>query len=202
MTTRILAFFLSATITISTFTQDASPNESLESFDIEPPLLIPNRTNDQPLADTDTSTSPADVDLAKLEKKVARAKTAAESAERFCEIGALSKLEAEQRGLRAVRLECDLENARLTQGQSELDAQRSRVEAGEISKTQLVDLEAAVTRATEAVRAATTKREQAELAAAEANVQRQKKLVAVGSARKSNVARAEEKLAGMREPKN
>jgi hypothetical protein len=199
VTTRALAFLLSASITISAFAQDASPNESLESFDIEPPSLIPNRTNDQPLGD---AAAPGDVDLAKLEKNFARAKRAAESAERFCKIGALSKLEAEQRSLRVVRLECDLENARLAQAQIELDEQRPRVDAGEISKAQLVDLEAAVTRATEAVQTAAAKRESAELAAAEANVQRQRKLVALGSARKSDVARAEEKLAQVREPKN
>jgi hypothetical protein len=202
VTTRALAFLFSATITISAFAQDSSPNESLESFDIEPPSLIPNRTNDQPLTDSATSSSSGDVDLAKLEKNFERSRRAAESAERFCKIGALSKLEAEQRSLRVVRLECDLENARLAQAQAELDTQRSRVDAGEISKAQLVDLEAAVTRATEAAQAATAKREQAELAAAEANVQRQKKLVALGSARKSDIARAEEKLAEMREPKN
>jgi hypothetical protein len=190
---------LSAAITISAFAQDASPNESLESFDIEPPSLIPNRANDQPLGD---AAAPGDVDLAKLEKNFERAKRASESAERFCKIGALSKLEAEQRSLRVVRLECDLENARLAQAQAELDAQRSRVDAGEISKAQLVDLEAAVTRATEGVQTAAAKRERAELAAAEANVQRQRKLVALGSARKSDVARAEEKLAHVREPKN
>lgn len=202
MTTRALVFLLSASITISAFAQDASPNESLESFDIEPPSLIPNRTNDQPLSDTAGPGAPGDVDLAKLEKNFARAKRAAESAERFCKIGALSKLEAEQRSLRVVRLECDLENTRLAQAKAELDEQRSRVEAGEISKAQLVDLEAAVTRATEAVQTAAAKRENAELAAAEANVQRQRKLVALGSARKSDVARAEEKLAQVREPKN
>jgi hypothetical protein len=196
--TRSLAFLLSVAITISTFAQGASPNESLESFDIEPPSLTPNRTNDEPLSDAAVPGSPGDVDLVKLEKNCEHAKKSAESADRFCKIGALSKTEAEQRGLRAVRLECDLENARLAQTQAELDAQQSRVDAGEISKAQLVDLEAAVTRATETAQAATAKRERAELAAAEANVERQRKLVALGSARKSDIARAEEKLAGLR----
>jgi hypothetical protein len=199
VTTRVLAFFLSATITISTFAQDASPNESLDAFDIEPLSLIPNRTGDQPLSDT---VAPDNVDLAKLEKNFERAKKAAESAERFCKIGALSKLESEQRGLRVVRLECNLENARLAQAQAELDTQRSRVDAGEISKAQLVDLEAAVARATDAAQTAKAKRERAELAAAEANVQRQRKLVALGSARKSDVARALEKLSEITAPKN
>jgi hypothetical protein len=202
VTTRALAFFLSATIAISTFAQDASPNDSLESFDIEPPSLIPNRANDQPLSDTAASSASGDVDLAKLEKNFERAKKAAESAERFCKIGALSKLESEQRALRVVRLECDLENARLAQTQAELDTRRSRVDAGEISKAQLVDLEAAVARATESAQAAITKRERAEMAAAEANVQRQRKLVALGSAGKSDVARAEAKLAEMKTPKD
>jgi len=56
--------------------------------------------------------------------------------------------------------------------------------------------------AIEAAHAATVKREQAELEAAEANVHRQEKLLALGSARKSDVERAAQKLAELKSQKN
>src|SRR5436309_13023499 len=78
------------------------PSKDPDSFDIEPPLLIPNREYEQPAKDAPDPGR--DVDLAKLEKELDRAKRNAASAERLCKIGALSKLEAEQRVLRSVHL--------------------------------------------------------------------------------------------------
>jgi hypothetical protein len=56
--------------------------------------------------------------------------------------------------------------------------------------------------AIEAAHNATAKREQAEMDAAEANVHRQEKLLALGSARKSDVERAVQKLADLKSQKN
>jgi hypothetical protein len=166
-------------------------------------LLIPHHLDAQPLPDFATAvTQASDVDLAKLEKNFERAKRNAAGAERLCKIGALSKLEAEQRTLRAVRLESDLENARLARAKTDLAEQETRAASGEVSKDELEAVKAAVAHATEAAQAAATKRERAELDAAEANVHRQEKLVALGSARKSDVARAEQKLAELKTPKN
>jgi hypothetical protein len=87
------------------------PSKDPDSFDIEPPLLIPNRDDEQPSnAEAATSAPARDVDLAKLEKELERAKRNAAGAERLCKIGALSKLEVEQRVLRYVHLEFDLAN--------------------------------------------------------------------------------------------
>src|SRR2546427_131471 len=61
---------------------------------------------------------------------------------------------------------------------------------------------AALAQLTEAAQVALAKRERAELEAAEANVRRQQKLLKLGSAGKSDVDRAEEKLAELRAPKN
>src|SRR6266404_4374628 len=81
------------------------PNKDPDSFDIEPPLLIPNREDGQ-LSNPKPESAPGrDVDLAKLEKELERARKNAASAERLCKIGALSKLEAEQRVLRCVHIE-------------------------------------------------------------------------------------------------
>ena len=176
------------------------PNKDPDSFDIEPPLLIPNRTDEQ-LAKA--APSPArEVDLAKLEKEFERAKRSAAGAERFCKIGALSKLEAEQRALRLVHLEFDLANARLVCAKEEMLEKEKQLTAGEIEKTDLRQTEASLALAIEAAHAATAKREQAEVEAAEANVHRQEKLLALGSARKSDVERATQKLAELKSQKN
>jgi len=176
------------------------PNKDPDSFDIEPPLLIPNRTDEQ-LAKA--APSPArDVDVAKLEKEFERAKRNAAGAERLCKIGALSKLEAEQRALRLVHLEFDLANARLVCAKEEMLEKEKQLTAGQIAKTEIAQTESGLAHAIEAAHAATAKREQADLDAAEANVHRQEKLLALGSARKSDVDRAVQKLAELKSREN
>jgi hypothetical protein len=176
------------------------PAKDPDSFDIEPPLLIPDRDREQP-AKIAPST-PRDVDLAKLEKEFERARRNAAGAERLCKIGALSKLEAEQRALRLVHLEFDLANARLVCAKEEMLAKEKQLSAGEIARAEIAQSETDLARAIEAAHAATAKREQAELDAAEANVHRQEKLLAFGSARKSDVERAIQKLAELKSQKN
>ena len=176
------------------------PNKDPDSFDIEPPLLIPNRTDEQ-LAKA--APSPArEVDLAKLEKEFERAKRNAAGVERLCKIGALSKLEAEQRALRLVHLEFDLANARLVCAKEEMLEKEKQLTGGEIAKTDMTQTEASLALAIEAAHVATAKRERAEVEAAEANVHRQEKLLALGSARKSDVERAAQKLAELKSQKN
>jgi hypothetical protein len=183
---------------ITLFAQE--PNKDPDSFDIEPPLLIPNRESEQPAKD---APAPARaLDLAKLEKEFERAKRNAASAERLCRIGALSKLEAEQRVLRCVHLEFDLANARLTCAKEEMLEKERRLTAGEIAKTDTAQTATRLALAIEAAHAATSKREQADIDAAEANVHRQEKLLALGSARKSDVERATQKLAELKSQKN
>ena len=185
------------------FAQDESgKKDNDESFEVEPPLLIPNRF-DEPLPEA--AMSPAtvrDVDVARLEREFERAKRNAAGVERLCKIGALSKVETEQRILRLVRLEFDLANARLILAKEEMLQKEKQLAAGEISKEDLAETESALARAIEAAHAAAAKREHAELEAAEANVHRQEKLVAFGRARKSDVARAEQKLADLKATKN
>ena len=187
-------------VAITLFAQE--PNKDPDSFDIEPPLLIPNREN-EPLSDAKAAPAPArDVDLAKLEKEFERAKRNAASAERLCKIGALSKLEVEQRVLRCVHLEFDLANARLICAKEAMLEKEKRLSAGEIAKTDITPTETGLALAIEAAHAATNKRERAEMDAAEANVHRQEKLLALGSARKSDVQRAVQKLAELKASKN
>jgi hypothetical protein len=187
-------------VAITLFAQE--PNTDPDSFDIEPPLLIPNREDEQ-LSNAKATPAPTrDVDLATLEKELVRAKKNAASAERLCKIGALSKLEAEQRVLRSVHLEFDLANARLVCAKEEMLEKEKQLTAGKIAETDTAQTENRLALAIEAAHTATAKREQAEMDAAEANVHRQEKLLALGSARKSDVERAAQKLTELKSHKN
>ena len=168
--------------------------ESDDSFEVEPPLLPQNLKNDS--AQEKLATPPAVLDVAKLEKDLERAQRSAASAERLYKMGALAKVEAESRALRVVRLQSDLESARLARAKEEALAQQTQTNAN------ATNTESDLARAIQAAHAAAAKREQAEVEAAEINLFRQQKLLALGSAHKSDVARAEQKLAEMKAPKN
>src|SRR5260370_18839593 len=166
------------------------PNKDPDSFDIEPPLLIPNRDSELP---PNTKAAPSlgrDVDLARLEKELERAKRSAAGIERLCKMGALSKLEAEQRALRLVHLEFDLANARLVCAKEEMLEKEKQLTAGEIAKAEIAQTEAGLAPPLEAAHAATVKHQQAELDTAEANVRRHGKLPAPRRPRKSHPAPA------------
>src|SRR6266568_6421297 len=174
-----------------------SKSEEPDAFDIEPPILKQN-LSDEPLPAGGTP----DAEVARLEKQLGRAKRSAAGAERLYKIGVLAKVEVEQRLLKVVRCESDLANARLASAKEEVAAQESQVAAGESTKDELEAGKAALAQLTEAAQMAAAKRERAELEAAEANVRRQQKLLALGSADKSDVNRAQEKLAELKAPKN
>jgi outer membrane protein TolC len=173
-----------------------------DSFEVEPPLLIPDRSN-EPLPDAGPAPkSVSNVDPDRLEKQLERAKKSAAGAERLYKIGVLAKVEVEQRALRVVRLESDLENARLARAKEEIAQQEQKLAAGEISKADLAQTEAELARAIEIAHAAAKNRQRAEVEAAEINLRRQQKLLALGSGRKSEVNRAEQELAELKAPKN
>lgn len=174
----------------------SKPDEP-DAFDIEPPILKQNLSNDLSSA----GTAP-DGDVARREKQLNRAKQSASGAERLCKIGVLSKVEMEQRLLKVIQCECDLANARLAVCKNEVADLESQVASGENAKDELAEAKATLAQLTEAAQIATAKRERAELEAAEANLRRQQKLLKLGIAQKSDVARAEEKLAELKAPKN
>ena len=184
---------------VATLAADQLPkNESQEpdSFDVEPPILKQNLSNEPP------ATAPApDGDVARLEKQLERGKRNAAGAERLCKIGVLSKMEMEQRLLRVVRCESDLANARLAQAKKEIATQESQFTTGETSKDELESAKASLAQLAEAAESAAAKRARAELDAAEANLRRQEKLLKLGIAQKSDVADAQEKLAELKAQK-
>src|SRR5213075_1214815 len=187
-------FLTSAMIALAA--DQSSNSDEPGEFDIEPPILKQNLSDE--LAEAGTP----DGDVARCEKKLERAKRNAAGAEHLWKIGVLAKVEVEQRALKVVRLEFDLANAQLARAKNELAAQESQVAAGENIKDELEAAKATLAQLTEAAQAAGAKRERAELDAAEANLRRQEKLLRLGSAHKSDVNRAQEKLAELKSPKN
>ncbi|MGH7984509.1 MAG: hypothetical protein ACREFF_15395, partial [Candidatus Udaeobacter sp.] len=143
-----------------------------------------------------------DAEVARLEKQLERAKRNADGAERLYKIGVLARVEVEQRVLKVARTESDLANARVTQAKEKVAEEESRVASGENAKDEFDAAKATLAQLTEAAQVAVAKRERAELEGAEANVRRQQKLLKLGSAGKSDVTRAEEKLAELKAPKN
>ena len=155
------------------------PSDSLSS-DIEPPPLLQNLASDDSTLDPRSPSA--------IEDDLARARKRAASADRLFRAGIIAKVEAEQRVLRVVQLEAMLAEARL---------EEARKAAAETGKP-----ESEIANIAEAARIATERCHRAEIEAALRNLQRQKKLLALGSAHKSDVNRAEEKLAALQHPAN
>ena len=151
---------------------------------IEPPMLIPMRAADGSIPDLpDNAAAATNADIARLEKELARAEKRAASADRFYKAGIIAKVEAEQRALKVVQLTAALAEARL---------QVAKARAQELKQA---NAESAVTDAEEAAKHAVEERRHAEIEHALRNLQRQQKLLALGSGRKADVHRAEQKLA-------
>ena len=186
-----------AIMTIAADPSAQNKSDEPEAFDVEPPILKQNLSN-APLPEAGTP----DAEIARLEKQLERAKRNADGAERLYKIGVLAKMEVEQRMLRIVRTEADLANARVAQGKEKVAEEESRVASGEDAKHELDAAKATLAQLAQAAEVAAAKRERADLEFAEANVRRQQKLLKLGSANKSDVDHAEEKLAELRAPKN
>jgi len=182
------------------FAQDNGTKQEPDSFDVEPPLLVPNRADAERPDTTSSEARTPDGDLAKQEKDFERAKRNASGAEHLYRIGVISQAELEQRALRVVRLESDLANLRLERAKEQAAAVSSVMVNGQAANDERTKADLA--KLTQAAQAAASKRERAEVDVAEANLHRQQELLAVGSAHKSDVARAEQKLAELKAQKN
>lgn len=171
----------------------SSNSDEPSEFDIEPPILKQNLSN-EPLS--------SEAEVARLEKQFQLAKQIAAGAARLCKIGVLSKAEMEQRLLKVIQCECKLAIARLAFCEQQVAALESLVASGETAKDELTQAKADLAQLTDAAEIATAKRERAELEAAELNLRRQQKLLKLGVARESDVTRAEEKLAELKSQRN
>jgi len=189
-----VTFLTSAMIALAA--DQSSNSDEPGEFDIEPPILKQNLTDE--LAAT---AGTPDGEVARWEKQLERAKKNAAGAERLWKIGVLAKVEVEQRALKVIKCEAELANARVAQAKDRLTEQESLVASGESTKQQLDVAKSALAQLIVAAETAVAKRESAELESAEANLRRQQKLLKLGSARKSDVTNAEEKIAELKAPK-
>jgi len=189
-----VTFFTSAMIALAA--DQSNKSEEPGEFDIEPPILKQN------LSDELAETATPEGDVARCQKKLERAKQSAAGAERLWKIGVLAKVEVEQRALKVIKCEAELANARVAQAKERVAEQELLVASGESSKQELDVAKAALAQSIVAAETAITKRESAELEFAEANLRRQQKLLKLGSAHKSDVTNAEEKLAELKSQKN
>ena len=187
-------FLTSAMIALAA--DQSSNSDDPGEFDIEPPILKQNLSDE--LAEAGTP----DGDVARCDKKLERAKRNAAGAERMWKIGVLAKVEVEQRALKVVKCETELASARVAQAKGTVAEQETRVASGETSKQELEVAKTALAELIEAEQKAVAKRETAEVEFAEANLRRQQRLLKLGSAHKSDVTNAEEKLAELKGPKN
>jgi hypothetical protein len=198
---RLFAFPLIVFLAASLLAEEELPqNPTDEPLDIEPPLLI------QEIPSGETVQSPpgvaAQLDPEQIQVALDKAKKSAAGGERLYRSGVIAKVEAENRVLKVVRLEADLANARLEIAKQNIAAQQTRFDAAEIPPGELEMAKSALVAATSDAASATARREKAELEAALLNLSRQKKLLALGSGRKSEVSRAEEKVAALQQQKN
>jgi multidrug resistance efflux pump len=187
--------FLSSAMIALAADQSSNSDEPGE-FDIEPPILKQNLSDE--LAEAGTP----DGNVARCEKKLERSKRNAAGAERLWKIGVLAKVEVEQRALKVIKCEAELASAQVAQAKGTVAEQESRVAAGEATKQELEAAKTALAQLIEAEQKAAAKRESAEVEFAEANLRRQQRLLKLGSAHKSDVTNAEEKLAELKAPKN
>ncbi len=185
-----------AAVLIATSSVAQELPQSDNSFEVEPPVLVPTPSADTAApSDPDAEEPPASIET--LEKRLARSKEDAADAARLVKKGILAQVEAEQRSLRVLRVEAALARARSELQETQVTEQKKRLAAGQISPGDLAAASAAAEQATKAAESAQAAYEKARIEAAERDLRRQKKLLAQGSARKADVARAEEKLAAL-----
>jgi len=182
-------FLTSAMIALAA--DQSSNSEEPGEFDIEPPILKQNLSDE--LAEAGTP----DGDVARCDKKLERAKRNAAGAERLWRIGVLAKVEVEQRALKVIKCETELATARVTQAKEIVTQQESRVASGETTKQELEVAKTALAQLIEAEQKAVAKCETAELEFAEANLRRQQRLLNLGSAHKTDETYAHAILAAL-----
>ena len=179
--------------------QEQLPTDPSEPMDIEPPLLIQEAPNQNIVYTTPGSPDQPVPDPDRIAATLEKARKSATSGERLYKSGIIAKVDAENRALKVIRLEADLAEAKLELAKENVVAQQARLEAGEIAQPEFEAAQLLAGAAMKEAESATAKKEKAELDAAMLNLQRQKKLLAMGSGRKSEVSRAQEKVSALQQ---
>src|SRR5436190_6612807 len=136
--------------------QEELPKDPEQAMDIEPPLLIQETPNQNIVYNTPATGEPnpaADVD--QLTASLEKARKSAASGERLYKAGIIAKVDAENRALKAIRLEAELAAAKLELAKQNVAAEQTQLEAGEIPESEIEAAKSAELAATkEAERAA------------------------------------------------
>ena len=201
----ILAAFLASAIVRGV--DDLPKSVPGEKLDLQPKLML----NDLPDVPLPTPTAPgayageptgggaaSDLDVKRLESRVAEAKKTAALRERGFRAGVFAKVQAEQSELSVVRLTKDLENARRDVAKEFADSQAKRFAAGEITREEADKAAAARAAAESVAKDAAERWDKAQFDAAQINLWRQRQLYAVGATTKNQVRRAEERVTAMK----
>lgn len=199
-TKSIVAFAAVVCLSLSSLLAQNAPKTEDESFDIEPPLLVQPSEAERATEESDEDALPAELDTGKLAKRLDAAKRDAAAAARLVKNGVLSKTEAEQRALRVLRLQSELAKAQMLAAANQVAEEKSCLTVGQATQTDIDVATAAFAQAQAAAQSAEESYHKAQLENAALNVSRQRKLFSLGSAHKSDVARAEERLAKLQQP--
>ena len=196
---RFLAWPVSLLFAATLLAEEELPKDPGEPLDIEPPLLIQESPNRNIVHTTPAAPGQKEIDPERIALALEKARKNAASGERLYKSGIIAKVDAENRVLKAIRLEADLAEAKLELAKQNLEVQQVRLDAAEISSEELETAKSVLAAATKDAESATAKKDKAELDAAELNLRRQQKLLAMGSGRKSEVNRAQEKVSAMQQ---
>jgi hypothetical protein len=196
---RWLAPLFSVLFAAALLAQEEELPKDPEPIDIEPPLLIQETPNRNIVSNTPAVPGQKDLDPERIALALEKAKKNASSGERLYKSGIIAKVDAENRTLKVIRLEADLAGAKLERAKQNVEVQQVRLDAGEISAEELETAKSVLAAATNEAEAAAARKNQAELDAAELNLRRQQKLLAMGSGRKSEVSRAQEKVSALQQ---
>lgn len=180
--------------------QDDLPKDPEEPMEIEPPLLIQERPNQNVVyTRPDSPDQKLQPDPEQIAASLEKAKKSAASGERLFKAGIIAKVDAENRALKVIRLEAELAEAKLELAKENVTAQQTRLEAGEITQSEMDAANAMAVAAMKDAESAVAKKDKAELDAAMLNLKRQQKLLAMGSGRKAEVTRAQEKVSALQQ---
>lgn len=196
---RFFALACSLLFTATLLAEDELPKDPTEPLDIEPPLLIQETPNRNIISTTPETAGQSELDPERIGIALEKARKSAASGERLYKSGIIAKVEAENRVLKVIRLEADLAGAKLEVAKQEAASQQARAAAGEILPGGTEAAASALGAATKEAESAAAKKDRAELDAARLNLQRQQKLLAMGSGRKSEVNRAQEKVSALQQ---
>ncbi len=180
--------------------QEDLPKNPEEPMDIEPPLLIQEAPNQNVVyARPDAPDQQPAPDPDRIAASLEKARKSAAAGERLYKGGIIAKVDAENRALKVIRLEAELAGAKLELAKQNVAVQQARLEAGEILDSEVEAAKSAELAAMKDAETAGAKKEKAELDAAELNLRRQQKLLAMGSGRKAEVNRAQEKVSALQQ---